>query len=79
MYSGAKNLRTSFAFSLIFGLSLTLMGCGGDSPPPATPKTNVEPAPKKPLTKSEIKKKFLEDEPTAAQKRNARLKEQKGN
>jgi hypothetical protein len=76
MYRRAKYLRNPFAWALILGLSFTLVGCGGSSaPPPADSSTKpaANPPPKK-LTKSELKQKFLEDEPTAAQKRSARLK-----
>jgi hypothetical protein len=65
--------------ALTFCLSLAVVGCGGSSSPavPASgANTEGKPSPgvKKPQSKAEIKKQFLEEESTAAEKRAARLK-----
>jgi hypothetical protein len=84
MYRGARNIRKPFAMALTFGVSFALVGCGEDSTPAVTPTAPVAqakpaPAKQKPLSKAELKKKLLEDEPTALEKRAARLKAAKGN
>jgi hypothetical protein len=69
------------AWALSLGLTVVLTGCGGDSPPaPVQPQAEAKPAPAADKTPSKAgnKKKFPDEEPTAAEKRAARLKAQQG-
>jgi hypothetical protein len=69
------------AWASSLGLTVALAGCGGDSPPaPVQTQANAQPAAAADKTPSKAgsKKKFPDEEPTAAEKRAARLKAQQG-
>ena len=83
MLRGTSLIRKPLAWAIVLGVSLALAGCGGESTPTPTsteaqPDVKAAPADPKSVTKGGKQKKFQEEEPTALEKRAARLKAAKG-
>jgi hypothetical protein len=80
MYLRARSLRKPFAWALTFGLGVGVVGCGGSPPvPDSAPKPEAKQAGDSSNTTSKGgKKQFAPEEPTAAEKRAARIKAAQG-
>jgi hypothetical protein len=79
MHRGANNIRKPLAWALSLGLSLGLVGCGGETTPPKTDAAPSTPAPSAPVVKTKGKGGSLAEggELTAQERRAQKLKEKK--